>query len=63
MVVALAFVPIAELDNAFHELSENLPDEYAAELQPVLDWFEDNYLGRPLNGGGRHRARFPSSMW
>ena len=42
MIAALAFVPPSELDNAVTELSPILP----AELVPVLNNFEDTYLGR-----------------
>jgi len=47
MIPALAFVPIQDLDAAFQELSDNSPPEQ----QPVLDWFEDNYIGRPTRRG------------
>lgn len=52
-IVALAFVPINHLDDAFEQLNrDSLP-----EIEPVLDWFEDNYLGRP-----NRRATFPPEV-
>lgn len=60
MVVALTFIPINDIDLAIELLSEYLPDE----LQPLLDWFEDNYVGRiNRNGRGRRLPLFPPSIW
>lgn len=42
MIPALAFVPIGSLEDALEALRENLPEE----LESILDYFEDNYLGR-----------------
>ncbi|KAB0804478.1 hypothetical protein PPYR_01448 [Photinus pyralis] len=42
MVTALAFVPVKRLEDAVDQLSNYLPNQ----LHPLLDWFEDNYLGR-----------------
>ena len=42
MVVALSFVPIEDLDAAIQQLEDDLPEC----LQLLLDWFEDNYVGR-----------------
>ena len=36
----------------------DLGDEY----QPVLDYMEDNYIGR-LRGRSRHTATFPIHFW
>ena len=52
MIIALAFVPIDNLDVAFDALTEELPDE----LQPILNWLEDNYLGRLFGRNRRRRA-------
>lgn len=42
MIIALAFVPLENLDDATDLLANNLRQE----LLPLLEWFEDNYLGR-----------------
>ena len=60
MITALAFVPIDRLDDAFAELCDSVPDQFADDLQPILDWFENNYLGREHRG---HRALFPAEIW
>jgi len=46
MIPALAFVALQDLEASFQELSDNSPPE----LQPVLDWMEDNYISRPIDG-------------
>lgn len=60
MVTALAFVPIADLDEYIDALANDLP----VELQPLLNWFEDSYVGR-LNrrGNGRRPPMFHPTMW
>ncbi|XP_031342271.1 uncharacterized protein LOC116170185 [Photinus pyralis] len=60
MVISLVFVPLDDLDGFVEELGQELPQE----LQPLLDWFEDNYMGR-LNrrGNGRRRPLFPPETW
>lgn len=60
MVLALAFVPIEDINNAVLSLSDSVPDD----VQPILDWFEDNYVGRMnRRGNGRRQPLFPHDMW
>jgi hypothetical protein len=60
MIVSLAFVPVDGLDEAFDALSESLPDE----LQAMLTWLEDNYIGRPYGRNRRRRpAVFAPQLW
>ncbi|KAB0797083.1 hypothetical protein PPYR_08077 [Photinus pyralis] len=56
-IVALAFVPIDNLDDAFEELSESTP----VELEPILHWFA--YIGRPNRRGNRRESTFPPELW
>lgn len=59
MVAALGFVAINDLDEAIEVLSAELPDE----MQPLLGWFEDNYVGRRnRRGPGRRAAPFPPEI-
>lgn len=60
MVTSLAFVPEGDLDDAIDHLFDELPNE----LHPLLEWFEDSYLGRPQRRGRRRRnALFPPTLW
>jgi hypothetical protein len=56
-IPALAFVPLASLEEAFLTVSHTIPDE----LQPVVDWFEDYYVGRPRQDG-RRPSLFPHEV-
>lgn len=59
MVIALAFVLIEDKDNGLLSLSENVPDY----MQPILDWFEDNYIGKMnRRNNGRRQLLFPHKM-
>ena len=49
MIPALAFVPPQDVIAAFEELSDELP----AESQPVVDYFEETFVSRPLPRGRR----------
>jgi len=60
MIDALAFVPTDNLDDAFDALSNQLPNE----LTPILNWLEDNYIGRPGRDNRRSLpALFPPEIW
>jgi hypothetical protein len=55
MVVAFSFVSIEGLDIIIQLLGDNLPES----LQPLLDWFEENYVGRVNRKGiGRRTTLF-----
>ena len=49
MVAAFAFVPLDRAMEHFELLQEHFSDV----VTPVLDYFEDNYAGRPLSHGRR----------
>lgn len=58
MLLALSFVPVADVINAFEQLTDECPDEF----QPLVDYWEDNYIGRKRR---THRAnpRFSLTIW
>ena len=58
MIPALAFVPADDVVNAFEELSRVLPPE----VEPLADYFEDNYIGRPQRRG-RREPPYPIALW
>ena len=59
MISALAFVPTADVADAF----ETLSGEVADELTPIMDYFEDNYIGRPDRRGFRRAPLFGIDLW
>lgn len=43
MLTALFFVPLDDVVKAFNELVDILPND----IIPVVDYFQDNFIGRP----------------
>ena len=58
MLAALAFVP----PNLVLHYFEVLFDEIPAELEPLYNYFEDNYLGRPTRHVQRRAPNFAIEM-
>ena len=58
-MLALAFVPVTDVVQTYETLTE--PDEFRV-LDPVIDYFEDNFVGR-LRRGRRGLPRFPIELW
>ncbi|KRZ02278.1 hypothetical protein T11_4168 [Trichinella zimbabwensis] len=60
MVIPLAFVPTEGIEQAINNLAGHLSDE----RQPLLDWFEESYVGRRNGRGGVGRSpMLPLVMW
>ena len=60
MLLALAFVPPIAIINVFESLHGVIPDE----LDDLVLYFQDTWIGRPCRRGGRRReAMFPPSVW
>lgn len=59
MVISLSFVPIPDLDDALEALTIELHDD----LAPILNWFEDYYVGRINRNRTRRAATFPPDTW
>uniref|UniRef100_A0A915DUW6 FLYWCH-type domain-containing protein n=1 Tax=Ditylenchus dipsaci TaxID=166011 RepID=A0A915DUW6_9BILA len=63
LILATAFIPSSNVSNAFTKLRHYLEDSvFADQLEPILDYFEDCYLGRP-NGDKRRKPRYPIEKW
>ena len=60
MLLALAFVPVDKVTESFEALLDS--DIYPSIVNPILDYFEDSWIGRPSR---RHRRSplFEISMW
>lgn len=61
MLSSLAFVPVDEVTRAFDILIDGnvLPDE----AQPLIDYFEDTWIGRPDRRQRRRHPMFALQMW
>ncbi|KII73004.1 hypothetical protein RF11_00672 [Thelohanellus kitauei] len=64
MLLSLAFLPISDvirgfelmLEHEFFVSNENI-------LQPLIEYFEDTYIGRVIVGNRRRTPIFPISLW
>ncbi|XP_066948591.1 uncharacterized protein [Macrobrachium rosenbergii] len=61
MLSALAFVPVHAVIGAFEELCDS--DAIPLEAQPVVDYMEDTWIGRPDRRLVRRPPQFPHKMW
>jgi hypothetical protein len=55
---ALAFLPPNDVPQGFDDLYSSVP----SQLEPLLDYFEDNYIGR-RRPNGRATPRYPIELW
>ena len=46
MISALAFLPPNDVQNSFDQLAALIRNQYGNDADGVLDYFEDNYVGR-----------------
>lgn len=58
MILALSFVPVADVPMAFEDLVDDCPPQ----LKPVIDYWEDNYIGRQRRGR-RANPKFSIQIW
>ena len=59
MLLALAFLPVDEVSDAFDELVADFPPE----IMPLVNYFEDNYVGRRNRLDDRRQPLFSVDMW
>ena len=55
MIMALAFVPLADLDTAFEDLFTEIRSNFNNDFDVVLNYFEDTYIGRLRRNGVSER--------
>lgn len=58
---ALAFIPVPKVVETFEFLVEN--EIFPDELQGVVDYFEDTWIGRPCRRSRRRAPLFKHEMW
>ena len=70
MMYALAFVPPEDVISSFELLQtmqffeeKTEPSDVETDTQSLVDYFEDNYIGRLKRGGGRKKPRFDIALW
>ena len=63
MIAATAFVPPRDVINAFEQLADIIRNEHQADLDDVLDYFEDSYIGRLRRNAPRRPPLFPIELW
>lgn len=61
MLCAIAFVPVSNVVSYFEHLIEST--NFPEEAQPVLDYFEDNWIGRLNRGSVRRQPRHDLKLW
>ena len=61
MLTSLAFIPEADVIAAYEALMDSMPAE---NLEPLTDYFEDTWIGRPQRRGRQGRnPSYPISVW
>ena len=60
MLTAIAFVPVSDAVDAFDAL---IDAGYPARAEPIIDYFEDNFIGRPDRRGNRRSPIFALTLW
>ena len=64
MIAALAFVPIADLPQAFYDLENEIRNNYNNNgIDVILDYYEDTYIGRQRRGRPRATPMFAMDVW
>ena len=61
LLSALAIVPVHSVIEAFEELCDS--NIIPPEAQPVVDYMEDTWIGRPDRRLVRRPPQFPHGMW
>ena len=62
MLVSLAFIPAVDVSAAFETLAGDISD--GDDLEPLFDYFEDTWIGRPARrGDARRNPTFPIHVW
>lgn len=60
-LAAIAFLRVADVEEAFTQMTTH--ESWDERGNPVADYFEDNYIGRPNRRGPRRRPLFDHDLW
>ena len=63
MIRALVFLPLNDVQNSFDQLAALICDQYGNSADGVLNYFEDNYVGRLSVNALRGISTFPIDFW
>ena len=63
MIMALAFIPLVDINRAFDDLSTEIRTNFNNNLDDLLDYFEDTYIGRLRRNGQRGDPTFAQVIW
>ena len=63
MLPALAFVPPDDVVGSFEILCRHIRGEYNGDLDDLIIYFEDSYIGRFLQNAPRRPPTFPIAIW
>ena len=61
--MALAFVPLVDVETAFDDLSTEIRTNFNNDMDELLNYFEDTYIGRLRRNGHRGDPTFAHDVW
>ena len=63
MLCALAFLPPDDVVQGFEDFTDHIRINYQGEVDNLLEYFEDTYIGRHRRNAPRRTAMFPVVLW
>ena len=63
MIMSLAFVTVADVVNAFNDLTDEIEMQYNTDMDDLLNYFEDTYMGRLHRNGRQAAPSFTLEIW
>ena len=63
MLCAIAFLPLADVSQGFEELVDEIRNIYNNKVDELLDYFEDNFIGRFIRNAPRCPPSFALDLW
>ena len=63
MLCALAFLPEDDVIDGFEQLTDTMREQFNNDLDDLIDYFEDTYIGRFRRNAHRGRPQFSINLW